>query len=141
MSEKKPNAIDKHVGNQLRLRRNLLNLSQEKLGEKIGVTFQQVQKYEKGLNRIGASRLKTIADALGTDVSYFFDGRPDAISCGINEPNNDEIHCSTAESAALIRAFQKIKDKDVRARVLSLINSLSKTQNLEEASNNEEEYN
>lgn len=78
MAKKAPNPIDKHVGSRVRMRRMMLGLSQEKLGDALGLTFQQVQKYEKGTNRIGASRLQQIAHILQVPVSFFFDGLPGA---------------------------------------------------------------
>lgn len=121
MSEKKFNPIDKHVGIRMRLRRNFLHISQEKLGEKIGVTFQQIQKYEKGLNRIGASRLKVIADALQTDVSYFFadsNGKTDAIA----EPDTKFLEfCASHEGIQLMQAFQRIDSYPVRKKIVDLV--------------------
>jgi len=76
MAKKSPNPIDKHVGTRIRMRRMMLSLSQEKLGDAIGLTFQQVQKYERGTNRVGSSRLQQIADALTVPVSFFFEGQP-----------------------------------------------------------------
>src|SRR5690606_34025694 len=75
-NKKKPNPIDIHVGSRVRLRRNMLGMSQEKLGERLGITFQQVQKYEKGTNRVGASRLQAIASILDAPVSFFFEDAP-----------------------------------------------------------------
>ena len=72
-NKKKPNPIDIHVGSRIRLRRNMLGMSQEKLGESLGITFQQIQKYEKGTNRVGASRLQAIASILDVPVAFFFD--------------------------------------------------------------------
>ena len=77
MTKKAPNPIDKHVGSRVRMRRMMLAMSQEKLGDALGLTFQQVQKYEKGTNRIGASRLQQIANILQVPVSFFFEGAPD----------------------------------------------------------------
>src|SRR5690606_2538259 len=77
MNTKKPNPIDVHVGSRIRLRRNMLAISQERLGEGLGITFQQIQKYEKGTNRVGASRLQAIASILNTPVAFFFEGAPD----------------------------------------------------------------
>src|SRR5665213_1876463 len=76
MAKKAPNPIDKHVGSRVRMRRMMLSMSQEKLGDALGLTFQQVQKYEKGTNRIGASRLQQIAHILQVPVSFFFEGAP-----------------------------------------------------------------
>jgi transcriptional regulator with XRE-family HTH domain len=76
MTKKSPNPIDKHVGSRVRMRRMMISMSQEKLGEKLGITFQQIQKYEKGTNRIGASRLQQISQILQVPVSFFFEGAP-----------------------------------------------------------------
>src|SRR6476619_5423180 len=78
MAKKAPNPIDKHVGARVRMRRMMLSMSQEKLGDALGLTFQQVQKYEKGANRIGASRLQQIAQIMQVPVSFFFAGTPHA---------------------------------------------------------------
>src|SRR5947207_15749841 len=78
MAKKAPNPIDKHVGSRVRMRRMMLSMSQEKLGDALSLTFQQVQKYEKGANRIGASRLQQIAHILQVPVSFFFDAAPNA---------------------------------------------------------------
>lgn len=75
-NKKKPNPIDIHVGSRVRLRRNMLGMSQEKLGEHLGITFQQIQKYEKGTNRVGASRLQAIASVLKVPVAFFFEDAP-----------------------------------------------------------------
>jgi transcriptional regulator with XRE-family HTH domain len=75
-NKKKPNPIDIHVGSRVRLRRNMLGMSQEKLGEMLGITFQQIQKYEKGTNRVGASRLQAISTVMNVPVSYFFEDAP-----------------------------------------------------------------
>ena len=76
MSTKAPNPVDKYVGSRVRMRRIMLGMSQEKLGEALGLTFQQVQKYEKGTNRVGASRLQQISEILQVPVSFLFDGGP-----------------------------------------------------------------
>src|SRR5471032_965256 len=78
MAKKTPNPIDKHVGSRVRMRRMMLSMSQEKLGDALGLTFQQVQKYEKGANRIGASRLQQISNILQVPVAFFFEGAPNA---------------------------------------------------------------
>lgn len=75
-NKKKPNPTDLHVGSRIRLRRNMLGISQERLGDSLGITFQQVQKYEKGTNRVGASRLQAIAEILQAPVSFFFEEAP-----------------------------------------------------------------
>src|SRR6476469_5772122 len=78
MAKKTPNPVDKHVGSRVRMRRMMLGMSQEKLGDALGLTFQQVQKYEKGTNRIGASRLQQISNILQVPVSFFFEGAPNS---------------------------------------------------------------
>src|ERR671926_591337 len=85
MATKSPNPVDKHVGGRVRLRRMLIGMSQEKLGEALGITFQQVQKYEKGTNRIGASRLHQIAQVLGVPISFFYEGAPEESAA--NDPH------------------------------------------------------
>jgi transcriptional regulator with XRE-family HTH domain len=131
--EKKSNPIDVHVGSRVRLRRMLLGMSQEKLGERMGLTFQQIQKYEKGSNRIGASRLYQISQILEVPVQFFFDdapipaGRSDDFS-GFSEPKMENFlyeFISTRDGLELIRAFVRIQDPKVRKRVVDLVRTLS----------------
>lgn len=131
--EKKSNPIDIHVGSRVRLRRMLLGMSQEKLGEKMGLTFQQIQKYEKGSNRIGASRLYQISQILEVPVQFFFDdapipaGRSDDYT-GFGEPKMENFlyeFISTRDGLELIRAFVRIQDPKVRKRVVDLVRTLS----------------
>jgi transcriptional regulator with XRE-family HTH domain len=127
---KVPNPIDKHVGARVRLRRLMVGMSQGKLGEALAVTFQQVQKYEKGANRIGASRLQQLARVLEVPPSYFFDGAPssDGTALGFAESNgssNTVDFVLTSEGLQLNRAFAAIKDHKVRKRILDLVESLS----------------
>lgn len=128
---KKPNPIDVHVGGRIRLRRNMLGLSQEKLGERLGVTFQQVQKYEKGTNRVGASRLQDIASILNAPVSYFFEDAPSRESSAVpvraEEPSNALAmeFCSSAEGLMLNRAFVKISSQKTRKRIIELVRTLA----------------
>ncbi len=109
------------------MRRMLIKMSQEKLGEALGLTFQQVQKYEKGTNRIGASRLQHIAQILGVTPSYFFDGTPGSGTyTETGFANSDESgmlvsFLSSAEGLLLTRAFVRIKDPRVRRRVIDLV--------------------
>lgn len=123
--KKIPNAIDVHVGSRIRLRRTMLGMSQEKLGDGLGLTFQQVQKYEKGTNRVGASRLQHIAELLNVPIPFFFEGGPGAIS---EEPNIGPSilteFMNSREGIALAAAFSGIEDKRVRQAVLNLIRSL-----------------
>lgn len=129
-NKKKPNPTDTHVGGRIRLRRNMLGMSQEKLGENLGITFQQIQKYEKGTNRVGASRLQAIASILGVPVAFFFEDLPgqDAASgSGFAEDSTTGLameFCTSAEGLQLNRAFVKISDPKVRRRIIDLIKSL-----------------
>jgi transcriptional regulator with XRE-family HTH domain len=124
-----PNPVDRHVGSRVRLRRQLLNMSQEKLGEELGVTFQQVQKYERGANRIGAGRLWVLARVLDVPVSFFYEGVSEAmIAPGFAEGDQTPIvddFIQSADGVALAQAFAKIKDPKVRRRVLELVRTLA----------------
>jgi len=128
---KKPNPIDIHVGSRVRLKRNMMGLSQEKLGEKLGVTFQQVQKYEKGANRIGASRLQQISSILKAPVSFFFEGVPgqDKIAgAGFAEGGSSDYtidFLSSTEGIQLNTAFARISDEKVRKKIIELVKSLA----------------
>ncbi|QGG93553.1 helix-turn-helix domain-containing protein (plasmid) [Agrobacterium sp. MA01] len=122
---KAPDAIDRHVGARIRLRRNMLGVSQEKLAEGLGLTFQQVQKYEKGTNRVGASRLQHIAAILDTPISYFFEEAPSPSACAIEHQGDTPTELLTSKDClALARAFVSIKDETVQQKVLSLVRSL-----------------
>ena len=130
MSDKKkqPNPIDIHVGSRVRLRRTMLGMSQEKLGESLGITFQQVQKYEKGTNRVGASRLQNIAAILNVPVSFFFEDAPgEAAPIGMQENAATYVvnFLSSSEGLQLNRAFVRIADPKVRRRVIDLVRSLA----------------
>jgi transcriptional regulator with XRE-family HTH domain len=127
---KTPNPIDKHVGARVRMRRLMVGMSQGKLGEALAVTFQQVQKYEKGANRIGASRLQQLARVLDVPPSFFFEGAPmsDGPSPGFAEPEPSSYvveFLSTTEGLQLNRAFAAIKDSKVRKKILDLVESLA----------------
>lgn len=127
---KSPNPIDKHVGARVRMRRLMIGMSQGKLGEALDVTFQQVQKYEKGANRIGASRLQQLARVLDVPPSYFFEGAPagDGSVAGFAEPDSNSYvvdFLSTNEGLQLNRAFAAIKDPKVRKKILDLVQSLA----------------
>ena len=131
--KKIPNPIDKHVGGRVRMRRILLRMSQEKLGEALNLTFQQVQKYEKGTNRIGASRLQQIAKTLNVPAAYFFDGAPpfddgaQVTHSAAAEHGSAYIvdFLSTTEGVHLNRAFARIHDPKVRRRVIDLVTALA----------------
>lgn len=130
-NKKKPNPIDIHVGSRVRLRRNMLGMSQEKLGENLGITFQQIQKYEKGTNRVGASRLQAIATILGVPVSFFFDdapGQENAGGKGLSEDSSTAYvvdFLNSAEGLQLNRAFVKIADPKVRRKLIELVKALA----------------
>ncbi len=133
-SRKGPHPIDVHVGARMRLRRNLLGMSQTALGEAVGITFQQIQKYERGVNRVGASRLFNLSHVLDVPVSFFFEDLSPAAAGGgrrrarglseapaaVLEPDS----LSRRETVELIRAYYRVKDPRVRKRVLDLIKAL-----------------
>lgn len=129
MATKAPDPTDKHVGSRVRMRRMMLGMSQEKLGDALKLTFQQVQKYEKGANRIGASRLQQIAEALQVPVSFFFEGAPpgQGTSPGLAEaPPSAYVadFLATSDGLALIKAFVQIKDGRVRRRIVHLVEAI-----------------
>jgi transcriptional regulator with XRE-family HTH domain len=122
--------VDIHVGQKIRTRRNLLGLSQTALADAAGITFQQVQKYEKGVNRVGAGRLQQFSEALGVPPSYFFEGVP---TVGKKQPAPQEGELSeetivsflgTREGAALVRAFMAIKQKPIRQNAIAFLETL-----------------
>lgn len=129
--KKVPNPIDVHVGSRVRLRRMLVGMSQEKLGEQLGLTFQQVQKYEKGTNRIGASRLYQIAHILSVPVQFFYDDmaesapRPTPGFAEADGAENVMDFVSSSEGLTLNRSYTRIKDPTLRRRVLDLIRTLA----------------
>jgi transcriptional regulator with XRE-family HTH domain len=128
--KKAPNPTDKHVGGRVRMRRMMLSMSQEKLGDALGLTFQQVQKYEKGTNRIGASRLQHISRILQVPVSFFFDGAPEIPGqpTGMNEtpsPAYVSDFLATSDGLALTKAFTRIKDGKLRRRIVDLVEQIA----------------
>lgn len=131
MNTKAPSQIDVFVGSRVRMRRLMAGLSQEKLADGLGITFQQVQKYEKGTNRIGASRLQAIADILGVHPSFFFqegDELPGARSGDTTrEPSEISSFVSSKEGIALNRAFLKIADPVLRKKIISLVAAVAQT--------------
>jgi transcriptional regulator with XRE-family HTH domain len=122
---KKANPIDAQVGNRVRIRRMLIGMSQERLGDMLGLTFQQVQKYEKGVNRIGAGRLFEIARILGVPIDFFYDGVGSPTEGGAETTPPVMEFVSSGEGLQLSLAFMKIKDPKVRKRVLDLVKSLA----------------
>jgi transcriptional regulator with XRE-family HTH domain len=132
IAKKAPNPIDKHVGSRVRMRRMMLGMSQEKLGNNLGLTFQQVQKYEKGTNRIGASRLQQISHILQVSVSFFFEGAP----ANTNTPQSDGMgeapspayvsdFLATSDGLALTKAFMRISDMKLRRRIVDLVEQIA----------------
>ncbi|MFC5358492.1 MULTISPECIES: helix-turn-helix domain-containing protein [Azospirillum] len=134
----KPNPIDVHVGSRVRLRRTLLGMSQEKLGEAIGLTFQQVQKYERGANRIGASRLFDLSRVLDVPVSFFFDDMPaeaaaapvdddEGAAAGFEERSGgyEPDPMAKRETLELVRAYYRINDPSVRKRLFELTKAVA----------------
>ena len=131
----KPNPVDIHVGSRVRLRRTLLGLSQEKLAEAVGLTFQQIQKYERGANRISASRLYALSHVLDVPVPFFFEDMPPEISGkggksvpGFAEGIQEKFSVdplAKRETLELVRAYYRIKDPNVRKRLFGLVKSLS----------------
>lgn len=132
MAKKAPNPIDKHVGSRVRMRRMMLGMSQEKLGNSLNLTFQQVQKYEKGTNRIGASRLQQISHILQVPVSFFFEGAPSIPTStrheGMNEapsPAYISDFLATSDGLALTKAFTRITDAKLRRRIVDLVEQIA----------------
>ena len=139
--EHRASPIDAHVGSRVRLRRTLLGMSHEKLGDALGLTFQQVQKYERGVNRIGASRLFDLARVLDVPIGFFFDDLPPEMGgnvavrsrpaiYGFSEAQNslEDDSMNKRETLELVRAYYRITDPAVRKRVFDLIKSLAPTE-------------
>ena len=135
--EGRPSPIDIHVGSRIRLRRTLLGMSQERLGEALGLTFQQVQKYERGVNRVGASRLFDLSRVLDVPISFFFDDLPESLAgtygghvsrraTGFSEVQDGfaDDALNRRETLELVRAYYRITDPAVRKRVFDLIKSM-----------------
>jgi transcriptional regulator with XRE-family HTH domain len=130
MSTKAPNPVDKHVGSRVRMRRIMLGMSQEKLGEALGLTFQQIQKYEKGTNRVGASRIQQISEVLQVPVSFLFEGVPSGGTNGEGfgegaSPAYVSDFLATSEGLALTRAFTRINDSKLRRSIVDLVEQIA----------------
>jgi transcriptional regulator with XRE-family HTH domain len=127
-AERLPTGVDAHVGSRIRLRRTMLGMSQEKLAIALGLTFQQIQKYERGLNRVGASRLYDLGRVLDVPISFFFDDMPDGLPTGSSDEDGLEAGPGTAldraETLQLIRAYYRIVDPSLRKRVFELVKSI-----------------
>jgi transcriptional regulator with XRE-family HTH domain len=130
MLKKAPNPIDKHVGSRVRMRRMMLGMSQEKLGDALGLTFQQVQKYEKGTNRIGASRLQQISLILQVPVSFFFEGAPPppgGTEAFGEAPSPAYVtdFLATTDGLTLVKAFMRIPNPKLRRRIVDLVEEMA----------------
>jgi transcriptional regulator with XRE-family HTH domain len=131
-----PNPVDVHVGARVRLRRTLLGMSQEKLAKAVSLTFQQIQKYERGSNRIGASRLFQFAQVLDVPVSFFYDDMPDDVDgakvpvpgAPLNGEAFEQDQLARRETLELVRAYYRIADPTVRRRVFELTKTLSRSE-------------
>jgi len=120
-----PHAIDRHVGDRVRMRRKMQGMSQEKLGNALGLTFQQVQKYEKGTNRIGASRLQHIASIQQVPISFFFEGAP-GLSYVLDESSaHVSEFLATSEGLALSKAYMHIQNAKLRRSILALVKQIA----------------
>jgi transcriptional regulator with XRE-family HTH domain len=132
--KKRSNPTDAHVGNRVRMRRLMLDMSQKKLGDALGLTFQQVQKYEKGTNRIAASRLQQISHILQVPISFFFEGAPRLPEAGIKNgaapsPSYVSDFLATTDGLALTKAFMLIKEPAVRRHIVKLVQQIAGTDN------------
>ena len=128
--KKAPNPVDQHVGSRVRMRRMMLGMSQEKLGDALGLTFQQVQKYEKGTNRIGASRLQHISHILQVSVAFFFEGAPrvpGAPQATETAPSPVYVtnFLATSDGLALTKAFMRIKNAMLKRRIVELVEEIA----------------
>ncbi|MEQ8657278.1 MAG: helix-turn-helix domain-containing protein [Hyphomicrobiales bacterium] len=127
-NKRAPNPVDVHVGTRLRMRRMMLSISQEKLGDALGVSFQQIQKYEKGTNRIGAGRLRDIATELKVPIPYFYDDLPgEEPAMGFAESGMSYVSelLTSSDGVELTRAFLRVKDPAVRRRIVDLVKSIA----------------
>ncbi len=131
-----PHPVDVHVGSRVRLRRTMLGMSQEKLGEAVGLTFQQIQKYERGANRIGCSRIYQFSSILGVPVAFFFQDMPaealgasqKPVAAGMSDHDQSTLEddpLSRQETLELVRAYYRIQDDGVRKRVFDLMRSMA----------------
>jgi transcriptional regulator with XRE-family HTH domain len=130
MAKKEPNPIDKHVGSRVRMRRMMLDRSQEWLGDQLGITFQQVQKYEKGTNRVGASRLSLISQVLQVPVAFFFEGAPtEGVPVAVGEaapsPSYVQDFLATSDGLHLTKAFMRIPNPKLRRRIVDLVEQVA----------------
>jgi transcriptional regulator with XRE-family HTH domain len=130
MATKGPNPIDRHVGSRVRMRRLMLHMSQEKLGDELGITFQQVQKYEKGTNRVSASRLQAISAILQVQIPFFFEGAPrvgGSVHKDANAPSPAYVSdfLANTDGLKLVKAFTQIEDASLRRSVVRLVEGIA----------------
>jgi transcriptional regulator with XRE-family HTH domain len=119
-------AVDKHVGSRVRMRRTMLGLSQEGLGDALGITFQQVQKYEKGTNRISASRPQHMSQILQVSASFFFEGAPGGADPMSATPSYVNDFLATSDGLALVKAFSRIENKKLLRQIVGLVEDCAK---------------
>jgi transcriptional regulator with XRE-family HTH domain len=136
MSTKAPNPVDRYVGSRVRMRRIMLGMSQEKLGEALGLTFQQIQKYEKGTNRVGASRIQQISEILQVPVSFLFEGGPSGTTSAESfregtSPAYVSDFLATSEGLALTRAFTRITDAKLRRCIVEMVEQIAAREGLD----------
>jgi transcriptional regulator with XRE-family HTH domain len=125
MVTKSPSPTDRHVGARVRMRRMMLGMSQTNLGEAVGLTFQQIQKYEKGTNRVGASRLQHIAHILQVPASFFFEGLPLPTETSSEEGAYIDHFLATSDGLSLTKHFMRIKDPKTRRRIVDLVEHIA----------------
>jgi len=132
-NSRRANPVDRHVGERVRMRRMLLGMSQERLGEQLGLTFQQVQKYEKGVNRIGASRLFDLAQVLAVPIQFFYENMPASMAGGTAPPGFADRpedayvadFLSSRDSVELNKAFARIEDPRVRRSIVDMVRAIA----------------
>jgi transcriptional regulator with XRE-family HTH domain len=132
---KAPNPVDKHVGSRVRMRRRMLAMSQGKLGDALGLTFQQVQKYEKGTNRIGAGRLQEISHILQVPIAFFYEDALDGTARRVSVEDTRSLallddFISSPDGLRLVQSFMRIERADVRRRIVALVQEISDHQNV-----------
>jgi transcriptional regulator with XRE-family HTH domain len=144
VNDNEPNPVDVHVGNRIRLRRTILHITQQQMAEKLGLTFQQIQKYEKGMNRVGASRLWDISRVLGVSMGFFFEDMPEDVAKNSprmlskanngetdfveeNCPSFDEDPMKRKETLELVRAYYKIPNRIIAKNLFNVLVALSKS--------------
>jgi len=121
MAEDADQVVDKHVGSRVRMRRMMLGITQEKLGDELGLTFQQVQKYENGKNRISASRLQHMSQILQVPIPFFFEGAPGGVEGAAGVPPYVNEFLASSDGIALVKAFTRIENAKLRRLIVHLV--------------------